>query len=197
MTDLDALPPDPIAALNRWREDAAEAGHDPDVVCLATVAPGGTPDARMVLVKHVAADGLRWFTDHRSPKARAIDASGRAALVWHWHGLERQVRVRGTVARLDDDAADAYFAARPRGSQLSAWASHQSQPVADRETLERQLAEVEARFADGPVPRPPHWGGYVLTPTEVELWQGRPARLHDRLLHVRTADGWERSRLQP
>jgi len=197
--DVDA---DPLRQLERWIADAvaAEVG-EPNAMTLATVDAHGYPDARVVLLRRITEHELVWFTDRRSTKGEQLRAMPHAALVFHWQPLERQVRLRGPVVALDDAASDEYFASRPRGSQLSAWASHQSQPTASREDYERQVAEVEARFGGiEEVPRPPYWGGYALTPVEVELWQGRRSRRHDRLRYRAEAQGsriWSIERLQP
>ncbi len=198
--DVDDVAADPLRQLERWIADAvAEDVGEPNAMTLATVDADGRPDARVVLLRRVTDTSLVWFTDRRSTKGAQLAATPHAALVFHWQPLERQVRLRGPVVALDDAASDAYFASRPRGSQLSAWASHQSQPVASREAYERQVEAIEARF-DGveDVPRPPDWGGYALTPVEVELWQGRRSRRHDRLrFRVDGAGGWTVERLQP
>jgi pyridoxamine 5'-phosphate oxidase len=198
--DVGDVDPDPLRQLERWIADAVAAQvGEPNAMTLATVDGDGLPDARIVLLRQVTATSLVWFTDRRSAKGVQLAAAPHAALVFHWQPLERQVRLRGPVVPLDDDASDAYFATRPRGSQLSAWASHQSQPVATREDYEAQVEATEARFAHADVvPRPPGWGGYVLTPDRVELWQGRRSRRHDRLRYVADAsDGWTIERLQP
>jgi pyridoxamine 5'-phosphate oxidase len=193
-----ALDGDPMRQLRSWLDDAiAAALPEPTAVTLATVGEDGLPDARVVLLRGVDERGVWWFTNRRSVKGRQLAATPAASIVAHWHPLERQVRVRGRVEPLPDEESDAYFASRPRESQLGAWASAQSEPIADRAALDAQVAEVTARFAGGPIPRPPHWGGYLLRPEAVEFWQGRPGRLHDRLLHRRAADGWRVVRLQP
>ena len=203
--DVGDVDPDPVRQLERWIADAVEAGvGEPNAMTLATVDADGRPDARVVLLRRITDTSLVWFTDRRSTKGQQLGATPHAALVFHWQPLERQVRLRGPVEMLDDAASDAYFASRPRGSRLSAWASHQSQPVASRDAYERQVEDVEARF-DGveDVPRPPDWGGYALTPVEVELWQGRRSRRHDRLRFRRDGGGeggrggWTVERLQP
>jgi pyridoxamine 5'-phosphate oxidase len=198
--DVDDVDPDPLRQVERWVADAVEAGvREPNAMTLATVDADGRPDARTVLLRGITGTTLLWFTDRRSAKGQQLSVVPHAALVIHWPALERQVRVRGPVAMLDDAESDAYFASRPRGSRLSAWASHQSQPIASREAYEQQVDAVEARF-DGveDVPRPPDWGGYALTPVEVEFWQGRRSRRHDRLRFRRGADGgWAVERLQP
>jgi len=172
----------------------------PEAMTLATVDGDGRPDARMVLLKGTGPDGFRFFTNYEGVKAGQIEASGHAALVFFWAPLDRQVRVRGSIAKLDPEASDAYFASRDRASRIGAWASPQSRPIPDgREALEALAAEAAERFGDGEVPRPDHWGGYVVEPLQIEFWQGRGARLHDRFRYSRTGSGadWEISRLAP
>ena len=195
------LPPpaaDPIAALSAWLDDARDAGVDnPTAMTLATVDADGRPDARVVLLRGLDEHGIEWFTNGRSPKARQTTDRPDAALVFHWRELQRQVRVRGRVEPVADTRSDEYFAGRARRSQLSAWASSQSEPVADRAALESAMADAEERFAGRDVPRPPHWGGYRLVPDVLEFWIGRRDRLHDRRAFTRTPDGWASGRLQP
>jgi len=192
--DLDL---DPIVQFRSWFELAEREVELPEAMTLATVDAGGAPDARMVLLKGVDERGFRLFTNRESNKALQIAASPRAALVVYWRELDRQVRVRGPISELSADEADAYFANRPRDSQLGAWASPQSRPLASRTELDQHLDEVEARFADAEVPRPPHWGGYVVEPEEVEFWQGRIGRLHDRFRYTRERSEWRIERLAP
>lgn len=193
---------DPLLAVRRWVLEAvaAETEVEPTAMTLATVETtedGPRPDARVVLCKGID-HGLVLYTSRTSSKGRQLTATPTAAVVFLWTTLERQVRVRGRVEEVDDDASDAYFASRPRGSRIGAWTSQQSQPIADRAALEARAAELAARFVDGhEVPRPPTWGGYRVVPDEVELWQGRPDRLHDRLRWRRVGDGWLLERLQP
>jgi pyridoxamine 5'-phosphate oxidase len=194
----DDLPPDPIALVQRWFDDARAAGVEQhDAMTLATAAPGGRPAARAVLLKGIDARGFVFFTNYESRKGRELDANPYAALMLLWIPLQRQVRVSGPVERLSADESDAYFATRPRGSQLAAWASQQSRPLADRAELEARWADLETRYAGGDVPRPPHWGGYRLAPDEIEVWQGRANRLHDRFAYVRSGERWTHERLQP
>ena len=164
---------------------------------LATASRDGVPSGRVVLLKGVDARGFVFFTDFRSRKGAELTENPLAALVFLWKEIERQVRVTGAVARVSDADAEAYFRSRPVGSRLGAWASHQSAVIADRRVLEDRLRDVTARFADGDVPLPSHWGGFRVVPDEVEFWQGRPDRLHDRLLYRRAEAGWTVARLSP
>jgi pyridoxamine 5'-phosphate oxidase len=164
---------------------------------LATVDAAGRPAARIVLMKGIDARGVVFHTNYDSRKGRDLAGNPRAALLFFWVELERQVRIDGTAERVSAEDSDAYFAARPRGSQISAWASPQSAPVADRAWLEARFAECEARFASGAVPRPPNWGGVRVVPDRFEFWQGRTSRLHDRLVWSRQGDGWTIGRLAP
>lgn len=193
------LTPDPVSMFRRWLADAADAGlHEPNAMVVATATPDGRPSARMVLLKGLDDRGFVFFTNTGSRKGEELAGNPACSLLFPWHPLERQVRVDGLASRLPDEDVAAYFASRPRQSQLGAWASHQSRPVADRAELEAAMAEVEARFPDG-VPVPPEWGGYAVSPELVEFWQGRRGRMHDRLVYRRRSDGagWETQRLAP
>jgi pyridoxamine 5'-phosphate oxidase len=189
---------DPIAQFARWYQRAAELVKPlPDAVVLATATRAGHPSVRMVLLKEFDAHGFVFYTNYRSRKGRELARNARASLLCYWGELERQVRIEGRVARLSARESDSYFVTRPRGSQLSAWASNQSAVVAGRGVLERRFAGFARRFHDA-VPRPPHWGGYRLVPDALEFWQGRDDRLHDRLLYRRLrGGGWKIVRLAP
>jgi pyridoxamine 5'-phosphate oxidase len=196
--DIDDVDPDPVVQWQRWHADAFEAGvAEPNAMTLGTVDADGTPDARLVLVRGAEERGFEFFTNYNSVKSRQLEALGAASAVFSWLDLHRQVRVRGSVERLDAESSDAYFASRPRESQIGAWASPQSEVIADRTELERLVAAVEERFAACDVPRPPHWGGWLLHPDVFEFWQGRPSRLHDRIRYRRVGGAWEIARLAP
>lgn len=191
------LASDPLEQFRRWFEDARGVAREPNAMTLATVDAAGQPSARTVLLKGVDARGLTFFTNLESHKARELAANPRAALVFWWEPLARQVRFEGVIERVEDTEADAYFATRPHGSQIGAWASAQSTVIADRGALEAAEQACQARFAGAPVPRPPFWGGFRLVPGRVEFWQGRLNRLHDRLRYTRTGDAWRIERLAP
>ncbi len=190
--------PDPIDLFARWYRDAERAGlYLHDAVALATATPEGVPSGRMMLLKGFDQRGFRFFTNYDSRKAGELDANPRAALVFYWNTLQRQVRVQGRVERLSQEESSTYFRTRPRGSQLSAWASQQSSVLESRRQLDERFREMERRFQGADVPLPPFWGGFRLVPDAVEFWQGRANRLHDRLRYTREADGWKRVRLYP
>jgi pyridoxamine 5'-phosphate oxidase len=196
----EAAEADPFTQFRRWFDEALAntAVTEPNAMTLATIDRQGHPAARIVLLKGFDERGFVFYTNYESAKGHELEANPRAALVFFWAALERQVRATGVVGHTSDEESDRYFATRPRGSQLGAWASTQSAPVSGRPELERRLAETTARFGEGPVPRPPRWGGYRLAPDAVEFWQGRPDRLHDRLRYVRgEGDAWRVERLCP
>ena len=192
------LADDPIEQFGRWLETAVLEVPLAEAMTLATVDAAGCPDARMVLLKGHGADGFRFFTNYESAKAGQIGADPRGALVIYWRELDRQVRVRGELERLPAADSDAYFATRDRGSRLGAWASPQSRRLPGREHLDRRLAEAEDRWqGEEEIPRPQHWGGFLLRHSSVEFWQGQKARLHDRFLYTREGGGWSIQRLAP
>jgi len=188
---------DPMRQFERWFEDAMRANLPlVNAMTLATVGAGGKPSARVVLLKGVEGGGFVFYTNYASRKARELEANGTACLVFLWTPLERQVRIDGTIERVSDTDSDAYYKSRPLGARHSAWASPQSEAVPSRKVLETAMEETRKRYGDAP-PRPPHWGGYRCLPTEVEFWQGRADRLHDRLVYKRAAAGWTLERLAP
>ena len=189
---------DPVALFGRWLDDAVAAGiHEPNAMALATADPSGRPSVRLVLLKGFDAAGAVFYTNYDSRKGRELAVNPWASAVLLWHQLQRQVRIEGRVARLDPEQSDVYFASRPRGAQIGAVASLQSQSIEDRETLEAQVADAERAFDDRDVERPEHWGGYRIALDAVEFWQGRADRVHDRLRFERARDAWSRERLQP
>lgn len=200
MADLQeaALDPNPIAQLQRWIADALEStAIEPNAMALATATPDGKPAVRYVLLRGVDERGLRFYTSYFSRKGRQLEVNPFAAAAIHWAALHRQVLVEGTVHVLSEDESDAYFASRPRGHQLGAWASEQSEPVASRDVLEERFAHFQERFAGEEIPRPHSWGGFAIVPERFEFWQGQDNRLHDRFEYRRTAGAWRIGRLQP
>lgn len=196
--DEDDLDPSPVAQWHRWYQEAFDAGvADPNAMTLATVGLDGVPDARIVLVRHADERGLVFFTNYDAVKSRQLESLASAAAVFAWPDLHRQVRLRAQVERASAAESDEYFATRPRGSQLSAWASPQSEPIVGRAEIEARVAVFDDQFAGAVVPRPTHWGGWRLVPFEWEFWQGRANRLHDRLRYQAQPNGWTITRLAP
>jgi pyridoxamine 5'-phosphate oxidase len=196
--DESDLDPDPIRQFAAWYAEAQAAGlAQPDAIALATATIDARPSVRMVLLKGHDARGFSFFTNHESRKGAELRENPRAALVVHWQLMRRQVRIEGVVERLADEDAAAYFATRPRPSQVAAWASPQSRPLSSREELERLFSEQESRLEELDVPLPPFWGGYRVVPEAIEFWQGRDNRLHDRIRYGRAGVGWRRERLAP
>ena len=190
---------EPFRLFGNWLEDATKSElNDPNGVALATVDQDGMPDVRMVLLKGFDESGFVFYTNFESAKGREILGSMKSAMCFHWKSLRRQVRIRGNVEVVSDAEADAYFASRPRGSRIGAWASRQSRPLESRFALEKAVAEYTARYAVGEIPRPKHWSGFRIVPVSIEFWHDRPFRLHDRVTFSRRPDsGWDKARLYP
>jgi pyridoxamine 5'-phosphate oxidase len=196
--DRRNLLPDPLAQFALWYEEALQSTVAlPHAMVLATADAQGRPSARMVLLKECDQRGFVFYTNSNSHKGRDLSQNPRAALVFHWEPLRKQVRVEGTVERVTSEEADAYFATRPRGSQLGAWASPQSESIPDRTALERETDQLEAHYAERDVPRPPHWNGYRVCPDTLEFWVDRASRLHDRFEYRRSPQGWQIRQLAP
>ena len=198
--DFDHPPADPLPVINEWLQDAVRqaAMRNPNAMALATAGRDGAPSVRTVLLKGIDRHGAVFFTNRNSRKGRALEDNQRAALVFYWDALDRQINIEGRVTRASDEESDAYFASRPRAAQVGAWASRQSEPVGGRAELDASAAEVERRFQGRPVTRPPHWGGYRVSLDRVEFWQGHPDRLHDRVVYSRDDRGrWKAQRLCP
>lgn len=192
---LDDLGECPIAAFQRWFKDASILPQ-PEAMTLATVDATGQPEARLVLLKEVDANGFVFFTNYQSNKGKALQAHPKAALAFWWEPLQRQVRVQGEVERISNAESDAYFQSRNRNSRIGAWASEQSREIPDRQHLEKRIAHFEAQYADQ-VPRPEHWGGFRVKANRIEFWQEQPFRLHDRIVFSATKTGWVKTRLAP
>lgn len=189
---------EPFALFERWLADATQSEpNDPNACALASVDADGMPNVRMVLLKGFDGHGFVFYTNFESAKGREILASRKAAMCFHWKSLRRQVRVRGPVEIVSDEEADAYFATRPRGSRIGAWASAQSRPLESRLALEKAVAFQTARHAVGEIPRPPYWSGMRVVPAQMEFWHDRPFRLHERIVFDRRGEGWEKTRLYP
>ena len=194
--DLGDLAPNPTDQFLKWLGDAVENEYivEPNAMVLSTF--GDVPSTRTVLLKDITNDGLTFFTNYNSRKAGAISANPKVTLLFPWYPMERQVSVVGTASKISEEESAAYFVTRPRGSQIGAWASSQSEILSSRQELEKRFAEIQARFPNE-VPKPPHWGGYLVTPISFEFWQGRYSRLHDRFLYTKNNSNWEITRLNP
>ncbi len=196
--DIADVDPDPVAEFGKWLEQALRAEIlEPHAMTLATASADGVPSARIVLLRGYDAAGFTFFTDYRSRKGRELADNPRAALVFYWPDLERQVRILGTVRKVSRDESEAYFSSRPHGSRIGAWASHQSAVLGSRQALEDAVREMLSQHPDADVPLPEHWGGYRVVPAEFEFWQGRESRLHDRLRYRRSGHTWRVDRLSP
>jgi pyridoxamine 5'-phosphate oxidase len=200
LNGLDAadVSPDPIAQFRQWFDAALAAGvPEPNAMHVSTVGVNGRPDGRIVLLKDVSDAGFVFYTNYESRKGRELTAYPFATLTFFYPELERQIRIEGSVEKVSADESDAYFSSRPRGSQIGAWVSYQSSVIDSREVLEKRQQDLEAQFADKPIPRPPHWGGFRVVPDAIEFWQGRTSRLHDRIRYRKEGGHWLIERLSP
>ncbi|MGE0771841.1 MAG: pyridoxamine 5'-phosphate oxidase [Cyclobacteriaceae bacterium] len=197
--DVATVYANPVDQFKRWLNEAVESKiPEPTAMSLATISEGGRPSARIVLLKGVENECFLFYTNYQSQKGRELEKNTACALLFFWPELERQVRIEGVAVRLDPDTSEAYFQSRPRSSQVGAWASPQSAPIQNREILEQRVKQIEERFKGKEVlPRPHQWGGYAVEPFEIEFWQGRPSRLHDRVLYTRAEKDWKINRLAP
>ncbi len=196
--DEQLMPGDPLETFTEWMYEAVAFGmKEPNAMTVATATAGGRPSARVVLLKEVSREGFVFFTNYLSRKGRELTSNPYAAVVFDWHDMARQVRVEGRVERLPPEASDAYFDERPGNAKIGAWASPQSQIIKDRAEIERIREETAQRFENTKVHRPPHWGGFLIRPSVMEFWQGRPDRLHDRVVYYKTEEGWSKHRLAP
>lgn len=194
----DDLPADPVELFSRWIDEAIHSeANEPNAMSLATVSEDGNPNVRVVLLKGIVGNTIQFYTNYLSRKGRELEHTPQAAVAFWWPELERQVRIRGKVEKLSRSEIDSYFQSRPRESQIGAWVSEQSSPVESRETLKKKVKSVMDRFGGSKIPTPDFWGGYSIQIEEIEFWQGRPARLHDRILYTRINKTWQKERLQP
>jgi len=193
------LDDNPIAQLRNWLNDAQAVTGDVEAnaMCVATVSSDARPSARMVLLRGLDDRGIVFYTSYFSRKGREISQNAHVAATLYWPALERQVRIEGTATPISDEESDAYFESRPRGHRLNAWASEQSEPIESREILDERMEHFAGRFDGDEIPRPHSWGGYLISPSRIEFWQGRPNRMHDRIVYERDAGSWKRVRLQP
>jgi len=201
--DIVDVSPDPFSQFKKWFDEALQIanqtqGFEANAMTLCTATPTGKPSARIVLLKGFDEKGFIFYTNYDSKKGQEIEANPNVALAFHWHGLERQIRIEGEARRVKPSLSDKYYNSRPRKSRLGAWASPQSQTIDHREILEQNMEQLQADYGEKkPIPRPPHWGGYRVVPSMIEFWQGRSSRLHDRIVYERNDDSWAIRRLAP